>query len=444
VVQQNSTGPAALFLGGNVGIGTTSPATTFSVTGSGYFDTALGVGGVNTTANTILIGSSANAAYASFGGGRGYAGYDGEGTIGLRLQGGSGRGIAFDVNNSSFGSGEAARITAAGLFGVGTTTPYSRLEVWGPDTASTTAFTVVNSASTTEFAVYDTGNATLAGGLIQNSDQRLKTNVQPLNASSSLSMIDQLNPVTFNWIDTNKGTTPQLGFIAQQVLPIFPNLVATTSPTALTPDGTLSLNYIDLISPIVSAIQALSSEVTSIENTIAGFADSFTTNQLTFVRGQGTEVDVQTLCIGSTCITENQLKALLASADQAAGDSSSSSNDSNATSSAPSTPPVISVNGDNPAIVQVGATYNDLGATITGPQADLNLGITTFLNGTLTSNIVIDTSQAATDTIDYVATAQNGLTSTSTRTVIVEAPEASSPPATNASSTVATSSSTVQ
>jgi hypothetical protein len=40
---------------------------------------------------------------------------------------------------------------------------------------------------------------------------------------------------------------------------------------------------------------------------------------------------------------------------------------------------------------------------ITGPQADLNLGITTYLNGTLTSNIVIDTTQAATDTIDYVA-----------------------------------------
>jgi len=61
-----------------------------------------------------------------------------------------------------------------------------------------------------------------------------------------------------------------------------------------------------------------------------------------------------------------------------------------------------------------------MAATITGPTADLNLGIKTYLNGTLTSNIVIDTSQAATDTIDYVATDQSGLTSTSTRTVIIE------------------------
>jgi hypothetical protein len=59
---------------------------------------------------------------------------------------------------------------------------------------------------------------------------------------------------------------------------------------------------------------------------------------------------------------------------------------------------------DNPAIIQVGDAYNDLGATITGPQQDLNLGIKTYLNGTLTSNIVIDTSAAATDTIDSVAT----------------------------------------
>ena len=94
---------------------------------------------------------------------------------------------------------------------------------------------------------------------------------------------------------------------------------------------------------------------------------------------------------------------------------------------------------NNPTHVNVGDSYSDLGATITGPQADLNLGIKMFLNGTLTSNIVIDTSQVATDTIDYVVTDQSGLTSTSTRTVIVSAPAAPNTPSTSASSTVATS-----
>ena len=37
------------------------------------------------------------------------------------------------------------------------------------------------------------------------------------------------------------------------------------------------------------------------------------------------------------------------------------------------------------------------------------------------SNIIVDTTQAATDTIDYVATDTWGNTATSTRTVIIEA-----------------------
>jgi hypothetical protein len=82
---------------------------------------------------------------------------------------------------------------------------------------------------------------------------------------------------------------------------------------------------------------------------------------------------------------------------------------------------VLQVNGDNPAFIQVGATYTDLGATITGPQADLNLGITTYVNGAPMNPVQLDTSTTATDTIAYVATDQNGLTSTSTRTVIIEA-----------------------
>jgi hypothetical protein len=51
----------------------------------------------------------------------------------------------------------------------------------------------------------------------------------------------------------------------------------------------------------------------------------------------------------------------------------------------------------------------------------------------LVSNIVIDTSAIATDTIDYVATDTYGTTATSTRTVLIEAASSA------ASSTQATS-----
>ena len=321
------------------------------------------------------------------------------------------------VNTSSGAKNNYAADFLGGNVGIGTTTPYGTLEVWGPDSAaSTTAFLVANNASTTEFTVLDNGNATLAGNLIQNSDQRLKTNISDLDGSSSLAEIEALNPVTFNWIDPQKSSLPQFGFIAQQVQQVFPNLVSTTSPTALTPNGTLSLNYIDLISPIIAAIQELDREVTTLTTTVTAFAESITTNVLNAATGHF----ANQLCVGSTCVTPAQFQAMVAAA------ANQSSNAPGSSSDATDTPPVIQINGDNPATIQVGASYADLGATITGPQADLNLGIQTFINGIEVSPVQIDTSQAATDTIDYVVTDQNGLVATSTRTVIVQTPAAPS------------------
>jgi Domain of unknown function (DUF5011) len=158
--------------------------------------------------------------------------------------------------------------------------------------------------------------------------------------------------------------------------------------------GFYTLNYAGFTPYIIKAIQQLAQQLTDLANTVAGFAQSFVSDNIT---------------------------------------AASSSTDSSAT------PPVLQLNGDNPAIIQVGATYADLGATITGPTADLNLGIKTFLNGTEMSPVVIDTSSVATDTIQYVATNQNGLTATSTRTVIIQAANDNTPPL---ASTTTTASST--
>ena len=72
----------------------------------------------------------------------------------------------------------------------------------------------------------------------------------------------------------------------------------------------------------------------------------------------------------------------------------------------------------------VKGSYADLGASVsdTGPgqAGDTNLGITTYVNGTEMSPVQIDTSEVATDTVQYVATDTAGLTSTSTRTVLIE------------------------
>jgi hypothetical protein len=147
--------------------------------------------------------------------------------------------------------------------------------------------------------------------------------------------------------------------------------------------ATLILNYEGLISPIVSAIQALSAEITSIENTVAGFAQSFTTSELTFNRAAGNEVDTQTLCLTDgpndqtpICVTKAQLAAILSSAvTRRASETVSQSDTQTSSSTLPEsvssdTPPVIQINGDDPAIVQVGGHLQRPGRHITGPEQD--------------------------------------------------------------------------
>jgi hypothetical protein len=131
-------------------------------------------------------------------------------------------------------------------------------------------------------------------------------------------------------------------------------------------------------------------------------------NQLCAKRSDGTRV----------CASNDQLAALLsgasggnqspASAQPGSSDTSTLSASVTHLGAASTTPPTITIT------IPVGDTYADLGATITGPTTDLNLGIMTFLIGRLVSNIVLDTSRQATDTIDYVATDSAGQTCTRT------------------------------
>jgi hypothetical protein len=100
------------------------------------------------------------------------------------------------------------------------------------------------------------------------------------------------------------------------------------------------------------------------------------------------------------------------------------SNPTPPTISGTTTPPSINIQGNNPATINVGDTYTDLGAIVQDNQGH-NLSYRTFINGVLSGNILIDTSKVATDTIDYVATDTWGNTSTSTRTIIVESASSS-------------------
>jgi hypothetical protein len=109
------------YIAGNVGIGTTAPAyyldvSPSSVTGElASFGTGLGA------TNSSFMGLSGN---------RSLFGYNGS-TTNAVVQGGSGKGIEFDVNNITFGSGTAMVIGTSGNVGIGTTSPANKLDVSG-------------------------------------------------------------------------------------------------------------------------------------------------------------------------------------------------------------------------------------------------------------------------------------------------------------------------
>ncbi|MGC9602458.1 MAG: tail fiber domain-containing protein, partial [Minisyncoccia bacterium] len=270
--------------------------------------------------------------------------------------------------------------------------------------------TSIASGKTIAYFTNAGGTAYLSNlGLNVTSDIRLKKNIEPL--APVLASVLQLQPVTYNFNSEASGTPTHTGFIAQQVQPIFPDLVNTDS------QGMLSLNYADLTPYLVKAMQ----EIVSIsgvfeQNLIAWLGNAANGIGNLFANNIHAQNE---LCVGSTCVTPAQFQAMVAVVGQSSNNAPASAPSSPA--DATTTPPVIQINGDNPAIIQVGSTYADLGATITGPQADLNLGIQTFVGTTPIGQAVIDTSAPATYHIYYVVTDANGITATSTRTVIVQA-----------------------
>lgn len=91
------------------------------------------------------------------------------------------------------------------------------------------------------------GDLTIAGTFSQSSDANLKTNIQ--NLSDSLAKILELRGVTFNW-KNRVDEKESIGFIAQEVEQIFPELVKGE-------DGQKSVNYVSLVPVLVEAVKEL-------------------------------------------------------------------------------------------------------------------------------------------------------------------------------------------
>ena len=104
------------------------------------------------------------------------------------------------------------------------------------------------------------GNINISGVLNQSSDARLKKNISTL--TSGLATINRLRGVRYNWKDESK-TENKIGFIAQEVEEVLPELVKTRE------DGFKGINYAEMTAVLVEAVKELTAQVEALkaENT---------------------------------------------------------------------------------------------------------------------------------------------------------------------------------
>ncbi|MBM3273482.1 DUF5011 domain-containing protein, partial [Candidatus Kaiserbacteria bacterium] len=285
---------------------------------------------------------------------------------------------------------------AGGNVGIGTSSPTAQLHTTG----------------TVRFSNFGAGTVTTdaSGNLSVSSDERLK-NIDG-QFSRGLADVLKLSPIQYHWNATSglDTSTQYAGFSAQNVQQAIPEAVGSST------NGYLTLQDRPLIAAAVNAIKEIAGKIDSLVTTVATFAESFTTKQLSFDRAQGRELCIADGANDNTplCITKSQLAAILAAAGQTATSPSPA-----ASSSAPQAP-VIELNGNASSTIEIGDTYNDLGARIVAPTSDLNLGLTIILDGATTTAASIDTSTPGEHTILYTVTSPtSGLTGSIMRTVIV-------------------------
>jgi hypothetical protein len=105
------------------------------------------------------------------------------------------------------------------------------------------------------------GNAILAGTLTQSSDGRLKKNIQPINNASQ--KIDQIRGVYFNWKDEHHSQNKQIGFVAQEIEEVFPELVNTDSK------GFKSVAYANMSAVLAEAIKEQNQRINTLERELS-------------------------------------------------------------------------------------------------------------------------------------------------------------------------------
>jgi uncharacterized coiled-coil protein SlyX len=175
---------------------------------------------------------------------------------------------AVDNNNSTFKN--LILQQAGGNVGIGTTNPNdAKVEVKGGTVC------------------VDTNSDDSATSCIASeSDERLKTNIQAISASSSLDIINALNPVSFDWRATDPtvlahwpalgryaGNEHSIGLIAQQVMPVLPEALSleTVGDSEV---QYFQLDYTKFIPHLIGAVKELWAKVQDLGQKVAALFES--------------------------------------------------------------------------------------------------------------------------------------------------------------------------
>jgi len=166
-------------------------------------------------------------------------------------------GESWENNNltlQTYGTGDIVANLSTGRFliptgnvGIGTTAPGYTLDVKSTGT-NIAQFTGVNSTGCT---------LSSAGIIACSSDRDLKKNI--VESELGLDAIMQLRPVTYNWNFQEEGDQTYLGFIAQEVAEVSPDLVTIDN------NGYRQLNSIGIIPIVAKAIQEQQGIITTLQ-----------------------------------------------------------------------------------------------------------------------------------------------------------------------------------
>ena len=198
--------------------------------------------------------------------------------------------ISFVTGTNSSTRAERLTIKSTGNVGIGTTSPSYSLQV-GSSSVSGIVARFQNSSGTCDI------NPTTST-LSCSSDINLKKNIKTfndeefilnqisdsINSMTTLEKINSLTPVTYNWNSENDTDNKHIGFIAQEMEQIFPDLVSTDEET-----GLKSIGYSNLTPYLVEAIKEMDLKVKNLElngtNTFGEYANIFFNEVVVGVEG---------------------------------------------------------------------------------------------------------------------------------------------------------------